>query len=94
MLIQLIYGIFIFKIIESIIWNNEKKKFRYDNHNRNYAYKSLFPISQTNANLVRIVWGLNPNGMDENQLKKIIERTIELKMIPMIEIHDATGIIV
>jgi hypothetical protein len=63
----------------------------FDNHDRDFAYKSLLPISRTNTNTVRIVWGLNLQGMPVGQLEKIIKRVIELKMIPMIELHDATG---
>jgi hypothetical protein len=63
----------------------------YDGSNRDYAYKSLLPISRTNANTVRIVWGLNPQDMPAGQLEKILKRVIELKMIPMIELHDVTG---
>ena len=63
----------------------------FDNFDRDYAYKSLLPISKTNSNTVRIVWGLNLQGMPVGQLEKIIKRVIELKMIPMVELHDATG---
>ncbi len=63
----------------------------FDNYDRDYAYKSLLPISRTNSNTVRIVWGLNLQGMSVGQLEKIIQRVIELNMIPMIELHDATG---
>ena len=63
----------------------------FDNYDRNYAYQSLLPISRTSANTVRIVWAINLVGMQAGQLEKIIKRIIELKMIPMVELNDASG---
>ena len=50
--------------------------------------RSLETIASLNANCVRIVWMTNgkPDILD-----KIINKCIELEMIPMVELHDATG---
>jgi mannan endo-1,4-beta-mannosidase len=52
------------------------------------AYKALDEIAALNVNTIRIVWGINGKPKD---LERIIERCIDLKMIPMVELHDATG---
>jgi mannan endo-1,4-beta-mannosidase len=45
-------------------------------------------IEQTGANVIRIVWDTNGSSSD---LDLAIENCIALNMIPMIELHDATG---
>ncbi|MBP7506316.1 MAG: T9SS type A sorting domain-containing protein [Prolixibacteraceae bacterium] len=45
-------------------------------------------IEKTGANVVRIVWQSNGSPSD---LDKAITNCIDLNMIPMIELHDATG---
>ena len=52
------------------------------------SYDALDVIAQKNANSVRIVWEshLSPKGLDS-----ILQKSIDLKMIPMVELHDATG---
>lgn len=45
-------------------------------------------IEKTGANVVRIVWQSSGSPSD---LDKAISNCIDLKMIPMIELHDATG---
>jgi mannan endo-1,4-beta-mannosidase len=45
-------------------------------------------IEQTGANVIRIVWDTNGSPTD---LELAIENCIALNMIPMIELHDATG---
>lgn len=52
------------------------------------AYQALDDIAATQANTVRIVWQTSGQA---DQLERIIERCIALKMIPMVELHDATG---
>jgi len=52
------------------------------------SYRSLDRLAELNVNCVRIVWESNGKGKD---LKKAIDRCIELEMIPMVELHDATG---
>lgn len=52
------------------------------------AFQALADIAATRANTVRIVW--NTRGRAD-QLERIIEQCIALKMIPMVELHDVTG---
>jgi mannan endo-1,4-beta-mannosidase len=52
------------------------------------AYQALDDIAATKANTVRIVW--NTRGRAD-QLERIVERCIALKMVPMVELHDVTG---
>jgi mannan endo-1,4-beta-mannosidase len=52
------------------------------------AYKALDRIAGLNVNTIRIVW--QTKG-DSKELEKIITRCIKLEMIPMVELHDATG---
>lgn len=52
------------------------------------AFKALDDIQATGSNTIRIVW--NTKGKDAD-LERIICRCIELKMIPMVELHDVTG---
>jgi mannan endo-1,4-beta-mannosidase len=53
-----------------------------------HSYNSLQQIANLNANTVRIVWDVKGKA---KKLDKVINRVIELKMIPMVELHDATG---
>src|SRR5262245_36646995 len=62
------------------------------------ARLSVFPqIRKTGANAVRIVWGTetlpdsNGNGTPAN-LNAVIQRCRDNHMIPMVELHDATGV--
>ncbi len=52
------------------------------------SYKALDRLAELNVNCVRIVWESEGKAKD---LKKIIDRCIKLEMIPMVELHDATG---
>jgi mannan endo-1,4-beta-mannosidase len=52
------------------------------------SYKALDRLAELNVNTIRIVW--QTNGEPE-KLNKIIDRCIQLHIIPMIELHDATG---
>jgi mannan endo-1,4-beta-mannosidase len=50
-------------------------------------------IAKTKSNSVRIVWQRtysNGGAASLTQLEKLIQRSIENKMIPMVEMHDAT----
>ncbi len=49
---------------------------------------SLPQIEKTGANVVRIMWGI---GKPAEDFDAIVKNTVKLGMIPMIEIHDATG---
>lgn len=52
------------------------------------AYLALDDIHEVGCNTIRIVW--NCKGKDSD-LERIIQRCIELEMIPMVELHDVTG---
>lgn len=54
---------------------------------------SIPEVAQTGANVYRIVWKITNNGSptDDSKLDALIAKCIENKMIPMPEIHDATG---
>ncbi len=55
---------------------------------RQKSIKALDRIAELKANCVRIVWQTKGKAV---QLEKIIKRCIELDIIPMVELHDATG---
>jgi mannan endo-1,4-beta-mannosidase len=64
----------------------------WDNWNRFWAYNSIPSIANTGTNLIRILWRMNlQGGLTRDDLEKIILRCIQYKIVPMIEIHDATG---
>jgi mannan endo-1,4-beta-mannosidase len=52
------------------------------------SFKALDTIASFGTNAVRIIWQKRGTA---NELRKIIERVVELKMIAIPEIHDATG---
>jgi mannan endo-1,4-beta-mannosidase len=56
--------------------------------------EAYFPeIAKTNSNCVRIVWQAkysNGSASQLNQLDSLIKNCIKNKMIPMVEMHDAT----
>jgi len=52
------------------------------------ALKALFRLEELKVNCVRIVW--DSNG-EPDKLDKVISRCITLGMIPMVELHNATG---
>lgn len=52
------------------------------------AYDALDHIADINSNCVRVVW--QTRGKTD-ELERIIQRCIELEMIPMVELHDVTG---
>ena len=79
--------------------NNGHAWFDHPNGDRR-AYNALDNIAALGFNSVRIVWGIhywvNSDGSfgptsDDNILRDIIERCIELKLVPMVELHDFTG---
>jgi hypothetical protein len=58
--------------------------------NRNTgAIPWLAQIASTGANAVRLVWETNVG--DTALLREAIERSLELRMVPMVEMHDVTG---
>lgn len=52
------------------------------------SFEALSYIADRNANSVRIVWMTRGNA---EELDIILNRCIELELIPMVELHDATG---
>ncbi len=52
------------------------------------AYNALDTIASYKTNCIRIVWDTTGASAD---LEKIIKKCIALEMIPMVELHDATG---
>lgn len=52
------------------------------------AYNSLGTIASYGANTVRVVWQANGRL---SLLDSICSKCIELEMVPMVELHDATG---
>jgi len=58
--------------------------------NRNTgALQWLDEIASTGANSVRLVW--ETDVMDTTLLRQAIQRSIDLNMVPMVELHDVTG---
>jgi mannan endo-1,4-beta-mannosidase len=60
----------------------------FDASDQYFAYNALDNMAAGGVNAVRIVWltsGTTP------LLRRVIRRVVELRMVPMIELHDATG---
>jgi mannan endo-1,4-beta-mannosidase len=55
-----------------------------------FAYNALDNIAAYGANTVRIVWNTAAPGTPA-LLRRVIRRVVELRMVPMVELHDATG---
>lgn len=56
----------------------------------NGAFQWLEEIASTGANTVRLVWEIQAND-NLTLLRDAIARTVELNMVPMVEMHDETG---
>ena len=56
-----------------------------------FAYNALDNIAADGANVVRIVWETTATGGTPALLQRIIRHAVELKMVPMLELHDVTG---
>ncbi|MBB6461729.1 DUF4493 domain-containing protein [Flammeovirga kamogawensis] len=71
--------------------------FWFDNGGRDLALNALSAISANSSNMVRLVWQTDYNASNwENEeetvrLRKMINTCIANGMVPMIEMHDATG---
>ena len=63
----------------------------YDNYDRWWAFNALKPISETGANTVRILWRKYSVGLTNLDLDRVIGEAISKNLVPMIEMHDATG---
>ena len=53
------------------------------------AYQALDTIATYKTNTIRVVW--ETTGGSASLLARILYRIVELKMVPMIELHDVTG---
>jgi mannan endo-1,4-beta-mannosidase len=73
--------------------NNLHVYFDDNNDDLNQAYDALDNIASFGFNSVRINWRTEFMGHNTNDamLEKIIQRTIDLKMVPIVELHDFTG---
>jgi mannan endo-1,4-beta-mannosidase len=60
-----------------------------DDYGQFYAYQALSGIARLKTNCIRIVW--ETSRMSVDHLENVIKKVIDLKMIPMIELHDVTG---
>ncbi len=73
--------------------NNPHVWYDDNNDDENQAYDALDNIASFGFNSVRIVWAVDflARPTDDNKLSQIIQRTIDLNMVPVVEIHDFTG---
>jgi mannan endo-1,4-beta-mannosidase len=73
--------------------NNLHVYFDDNDDNLNQAYDALDNIAGFGFNSVRINWLTEFLGRNTNDamLESIIQRTIDLKMVPIVELHDFTG---
>jgi mannan endo-1,4-beta-mannosidase len=63
-----------------------------DNFNRNFALNSIPAIAKTGANSIRIQWRINlQGGLNTAHLDKVIQVSINNKLVPIVQLHDATG---
>jgi len=53
-----------------------------------YAYNALDNIAADGANTIRVVWQTTGTAP---LLRRILRHVVELRMIPMVELHDVTG---
>lgn len=58
---------------------------------RNYAIGALDDISAYGFNTVRIVWETK-DALSVTLLQQIIDCAVKLQMVPMVELHDVTGV--
>jgi hypothetical protein len=66
----------------------------YDTAGRNFAMAALDDISNYGFNTVRIVWETDAANSDltVSLLHQIIDCVVQLDMVPMVELHDVTGV--
>ena len=77
---------------ETIILKGVNKMSVFDNEDP-YGSAYFSEIAKTKANSVRIVWQTvygNGDPSNKSQLDSLIKNCIKAKMIPIVEIHDAT----
>ncbi|HEY3593554.1 MAG TPA: cellulase family glycosylhydrolase, partial [Polyangiaceae bacterium] len=61
----------------------------FDNSDQYLAYGALDSIAALGTNAVRVVW--ETTGGSAALLRRILRHVVELKMIPILELHDVTG---
>lgn len=60
----------------------------FDTGNQYLAYQALDRIATYNTNTIRVVWETSGTA---SLLARVLYRIVELQMVPMVELHDATG---
>jgi hypothetical protein len=60
----------------------------FDPGNRYFAYQALETIASYGTNTIRVVWETSGTA---TLLAQVLYRIVELQMVPMVELHDATG---
>jgi hypothetical protein len=61
----------------------------FDTGSQYRAYQALDTIASYKTNTIRVVW--ETTGGSASLLARILYRIVELKMVPMVELHDVTG---
>ncbi|MGC4095275.1 MAG: cellulase family glycosylhydrolase [Polyangiaceae bacterium] len=61
----------------------------FDTGNQYLAYRALDTIANYGTNTIRVVW--QTTGGTPTLLAQILHRIVELKMVPIVELHDVTG---
>ncbi len=60
----------------------------FDTDNQYFAYQGLDTIASYGTNTIRVVWETTGSA---TLLAQVLYRIVELDMVPMVELHDATG---
>jgi mannan endo-1,4-beta-mannosidase len=63
----------------------------FDTGNQYRAYQALDQIASYKTNTIRVVWDTETEGATASLLRRVLFRIVELKMVPMVELHDVTG---
>jgi len=61
----------------------------FDGYAQYYAWQALDNIQSYGTNTIRVVWDTKSSPA---LLADVLHRIVELKMVPMVELHDSTGI--
>jgi hypothetical protein len=61
----------------------------FDTGNKYLAYRALDAIASYNTNTIRVVWETTTGSAA--LLAQVLYRVVELKMVPVLELHDVTG---
>ncbi len=63
----------------------------FDTNSTPVATLALDSIAGFGFNAIRIVWEANNAALSPELLRTVVARTVQLQMVPMLELHDATG---